>query len=133
MYSRQMELLHFKNPKLGLGMDYESTYVLVLRFFPKTKLQNAKFSTVIVQNFKSSNVKMIELPNFGNVTLQKSESSNVKMFEFPHFRMSKCLNCHIFELHTTFPTYWAALFSDNFALRGVFRLGLWPNLSTYSP
>jgi hypothetical protein len=66
---------------------------------------------------------MFELPNFRNVTLQKSKSLNVKMFEFPHFRMSKCSNFHIFELHTTFLTYWAALFSDNFALRGVFRLG----------
>jgi hypothetical protein len=61
----------------------------VLGFFPKTKLQNVKFSTVTLQNYKSSNVKMFELPYFRTVTLQNFKILNAKMLELPHFRNVK--------------------------------------------
>jgi hypothetical protein len=94
--------------------------------FLKTKLQNVKISTVTLQNFKSSNVKMFELPNFQNVTLH-----NFKIFECQNVRITTFLKCQIIDIIkfrfylvcSETPPYWAALFSDNYPLRGVFRLG----------
>jgi hypothetical protein len=59
---------------LGPGSDVKNDTVcfaifLALRFFPNPKLQNAKFFTVTLPNFKSLNVRIYEWPTFRSVKL----------------------------------------------------------------
>jgi hypothetical protein len=66
----------------NFGLFYSKTRCYV--FFPNVKLQNAKFPTVTLPNFKSSNGQMFEWAKVRHVII-----SNRQMFELPIFECTK--------------------------------------------
>jgi hypothetical protein len=78
-----------------------------------SKFLNAKISNVTLPTFKCSNGHFFEWAKVRHVI-----SSNSM---FPKCQIVEQKNVRTISLMTQ--PYWAALFSDNFALRGIFRLG----------
>jgi hypothetical protein len=78
-----------------------------------SKFSNAKISNVTLPTFKCSNGHLFEWAKVRHVISLNSM--------FPKRQIVKQKNVRTLSQMTQ--PYWAALFSDNFALRGVFRLG----------
>jgi hypothetical protein len=98
----------------------------VLRFFSECQVAECKISERHIAEFRTKDKfpksHLFEQPNF------RTDNCSNFMFQkrqiFEHF-VSETSNCQkiISNLFEQTTANWAALFSDNFALRGVFRLG----------